>query len=114
MLSLIPEPLRIYALLAMIVLTVIAGGVVYSHIYQRGYDAAVIAHQVELKKMQDANDRALAAAEKVLREDLADLKLQKDKLQNEVAKLDADAAADPDAGSCGIGPRSVQRLNAVR
>lgn len=112
--SLIPEPFRLYAAIGLLALVVAAGAIVYSHIYQRGYDAATVAAQAKLDQMQAANDRAIAAAEKTLREDVAELKLQKDNLENEVAKLDAEGAADPDANECGIGVGSVQRLNAVR
>jgi len=97
------------------VVAVISGGVfVYNRIYDRGYQAAKIEDEALMQRMKEANERAITAAEKALREDLANLKLEKDKLENEVKRLDDQADQDPHADTGGIKRSSVQRLNAIR
>ncbi|OCP21884.1 MULTISPECIES: hypothetical protein [unclassified Ensifer] len=93
----------------------VAGAIfTYHAIYERGWDARGVVAEQEKEAMRQANDRAIAAAEKGLREDIAGLVLEKKRLENENARLDAEADQDSDAGACGLNRNSVQRLNAVR
>lgn len=101
-----------YALGALAVMS--AGYFVYDAIYDRGYQAAVIVKDAEAKANEEANNKAIAASEKTLREDMAVLILEKEKLEDDLARLNAEAAADPDAATGGLKRSGVQRINAVR
>lgn len=93
----------------------VAGAIfTYNAIYERGWDARGVVAEQEKEAMRKANDRAIAAAEKGLREDIAGLILEKKRLESENARLDAEADQDRAAGDGGIKRSSVQRLNAVR
>lgn len=87
---------------------------IYDAIYDRGYQAAVLVKDAEAQSKLDANNKAIANAEKGLREDLALIILEKEKLEDEVARLNREAAQDPGAHDGALGLGSVQRLNAVR
>ncbi|QIG75637.1 hypothetical protein EVC20_066 [Rhizobium phage RHph_Y2_17_1] len=94
---------------------VVAGGIYAYHvIYDRGWDARDVIAEREKEDMRKANAFAVASAEKGLREDVAALIIEKERLENEVARLDAEADADPDAGDVGVKRNGVQRLNAIR
>lgn len=102
-------------IVALIVLaTGYAGYLVYDAVYDRGYAAGVAIMEKEMDAIRAANDRAVVNAEKGLREDVALLILEKEKLEDDVARLNREAAQDPDALSCGLGLGSVQRLNSIR
>lgn len=90
------------------------GYLIYDAIYDRGYQAAVLVKDAEAKAKEDANNKAIANAEKGLREDLALIILEKEKLEDEVARLNREAAQDPGADDGALGLGSVQRLNSVR
>ena len=112
--KLIPPQIKIaaYAVAALAIVSV--GYVVYDAIYDRGYEAAVVFKDAEAAAKQAANDKAIKHAEKTMREDLALIILEKEKLEDEVARLNREAAQDPGAADGGIGTGSVQRLNSVR
>lgn len=112
--SLIPPQFMIVVYVIVAVAVAGAGFWAYGSIYDRGYSAASAAYEKKAADLKEANDKAIASAEKVLREDIAGLKLQKENLENEVKRLDAEASADPDAASCSLKRSSVQRLNAIR
>lgn len=86
----------------------------YNIIYDRGYQAASTHYEQVMNEQKSANDRAIASAEKTMREDVEAIKLDKEKLENENARLNKEALEDPDARSCGIKRGGVQRINAVR
>ncbi|OWZ90488.1 hypothetical protein B9J07_28290 [Sinorhizobium sp. LM21] len=86
----------------------------YNAVYERGYEAMRAVHEKALADQAAANNVVIAAAEKGLREDVALIILEKEKLEDEVARLSREAAQDPGAAECGIGSGSVQRLNSVR
>jgi hypothetical protein len=90
------------------------GYLIYDAIYDRGYQAAVLVKDAEAKAKEDANNKVIANAEKGLREDLALIILEKEKLEDEVARLNREAAQDPGAVDGALGLGSVQRLNSVR
>jgi hypothetical protein len=85
-----------------------------SRAYDRGYQAAVVVKEKEALAQKAANDKAIAASEKGLREDVAAIILEKEKLEDDLARLDAESAEDPDADTGGIKRNGVQRINAVR
>jgi hypothetical protein len=91
-----------------------AGVVVYDKIYDRGYSASSAKHEADEAAMVKANNVAIASAEKGLREDIAALVVEKENLEDENARLDAEADKDPDAHTGGIKRGSVQRVNAIR
>ena len=110
----IPFQLKI-ALVAVAALVLVGLGIkVCTSIYQRGWNDHVVVSEREKAAMKAANDQAIAIAEKELREDIAALVLEKEKLEHEVADLDRQADEDPAAHDGGIGPDSVRRLNAIR
>ncbi|WP_276122581.1 hypothetical protein [Pararhizobium qamdonense] len=107
------SPIRIA--LAAAALLAIAGAAywIYDAIYDRGWDAHVIVSEKEKQAMRKANDQAIASAEKELREDLAVLLLEREKLENDLVRLASEAAQDPDANSGGIKRNGVRRINAI-
>lgn len=112
--KLLPPPIQIAAYLVAALAIVSVGYAIYDAIYDRGYEAAIVIKDAEAAAKQAANERAIEHAAKTMREDLALIILEKEKLEDEVARLNREAAQDPDALSCGISAGSVQRLNAVR
>ena len=91
-----------------------AGLLIYNGIYDRGYEAATAFYVAKELRTKAANDAAITLAERKLKEDIAKLKEEKEALEYENARLDADAAQDPHAGDGALGADSVQRLNSVR
>ncbi|SOC90139.1 hypothetical protein SAMN05216358_0163 [Rhizobium sp. AN5] len=112
--KLIPSQFQIAAYLVAALAVAGVGFWIYDTIYDRGYEAAVIVKDKEAADREAANNKVIAAAEKGLREDLATIILEKEKLEDEVARLNREAAQDPGAADGGIGLGSVQRLNSVR
>ncbi|QNG62658.1 hypothetical protein B1VFA_113 [Rhizobium phage B1VFA] len=103
-----------YLCTGLAVLVVAAGTYAYHVIYDRGWDANEAAWVKKQADQVEANDRAIANATKELREDIAALVVENGKLENDVARLNAEALQDPDAHSGGIKRSSVQRINSVR
>ena len=91
-----------------------AGLFIYNGIYERGYQAARDFYVAKELRTKEANDAAIALSESKLMEDIAKLKVEKEVLENENVRLDAEAAQDPYAGDGALGADSVQRLNTVR
>jgi hypothetical protein len=112
--KLIPPQFMLTAYLIAAVAVAGVGYWIYDTIYDRGWDAHVVISEKEKAAQLAANNQAIAIAEKGLREDIALLLVDKEKLENDVARLDAEAAADPDAHSGGIKRDSVRRINTVR
>jgi hypothetical protein len=99
---------------ALAVAIVGAGIYAYNTIYDRGYSAAAVVYEKQAEDQLKANNFAIASAEKGLREDVAALILDKEKLEDEVARLNSEAGADPSAHAGGIKRSSVQRVNSIR
>lgn len=114
MLNLIPSPIREYLAIGAIAVASFGAYLVYDAIYARGWDAHVILSEKEKVEMRKANEKAIANAEKTLREDIAILASEKEALENAAAELDREAVEDPDADTGGISADSVRRLNAIK
>lgn len=78
------------------------------------YSVAENKYLKEMAAIQAANDKAIASAEKVLREDVAIATLENQRLQDELEKLIQAADADPDADACGMSVDGVRRHNALK
>ncbi|MGV1754814.1 hypothetical protein [Agrobacterium sp. CG674] len=93
----------------------VVGGIwVYNSIYDRGYTAASAHYEQVALDQKAANDLAIEKARELLSGSIRNLILEKEKLEDDVARLNAEAAADPDAAAGGVSAGSVQRLNTVR
>jgi hypothetical protein len=114
MLNFFPPGVKLAFAVGALILIGLALNWTYDRIYDHGYQAAAVVYEQKAIDQKAANDRAITAADKGLREDMAALALDKEKLENDVARLNAEAAKDPDAASGGVKRSSVQRLNAVR
>jgi len=90
-----------------LVLLVVAGGI---GLYRMG----ISAKQQEMDALRAANDRAIAAAEKDLREDLSLVITEKKRLENAYAELVEQAQNDARADACGISGDSVRRLRSLK
>lgn len=112
--ALIPPQFLIGVYVVAGVAIVAAGFWIYDTIYDRGYQAASVIYEQKQAAQKAANDKAIATAEKDMREDMQVLALQKEKLENEIDRLNAEAAADPDAANGGIKRGGVQRINSIR
>lgn len=113
--SFITKDTVIVALYLICALAVTSIGVwTYNKIYDRGYSDAVVIAEKEKTALKAANDQAIFAAEKKLRDSVTTLTMEKEKLEDDIARLNHEAAEDPDAGAGGIKRSSVQRLNSVR
>ncbi len=110
----IPASVKVAFALGSAILIGLAASWTYNTIYDRGYAAASSKYEAEKKAMVKANQAAIASAEKGLREDLASLSAEKEKLNDENARLDVESAKDPDAHNGGIKRSGVQRVNAIR
>ncbi len=114
MIDFVPASVKLAIGIGICILIGLGGSWVYNKIYDRGYEAASIKFKAEEAKMIKANQAAIASAEKDLREDIAKLSIDKEKLENESARLDVEADQDRAAHSCGIKRSGVRRLNAIR
>ncbi|NTH50469.1 hypothetical protein G6L09_05705 [Agrobacterium rhizogenes] len=112
--NLIPTSVKVAIAIGVAIVISLAASWTYYKIYDRGYSAASSKYEAAEAKMVQANQAAIASAEKGLREDLATIAADKEKLDNENAINDSKANEDPDAHSGGIKRSGVQRLNAVR
>ncbi len=86
----------------------------YNSIYDRGYQAASTVYERKALDQKAANDLAIQQAEDKLRGSIRMLIQEKEKLEDDYARLSSEAAQDPDAANGGIGVGSVQRINSVR
>lgn len=116
--KLVPVQAKIGIWIALVSLLLIAGAVVYNEIYSRGYDAATAVAEKEKAKQKRANEEAISASSKVLRQQLDTLAFSNTQVENHVSELDTqadkEAAANPVADADGLSANSVRRLNAVR
>lgn len=96
-------------------LAAVAGGIwTYNTIYDRGYQAASVHFELQALDQEAANKLAIRKAEDMLRGDIAKLIQEKKDLEDEVARLNQEAAQDPGADDGALGAGSVQRLNSIR
>ena len=110
----IPTSVKVAIALGCAIIIGLAASWAYNKIYDRGYAAASLKYEADEAKMVKANQAAIASAEKGLREDLATLAVDNQKLEDERAKLDVQADQDAGARTGGIKRSGVQRLNAER
>ena len=85
----------------------------YDAVYERGYEAAKTVAEAQMKIVQQRNDEAIAETRKVMTNSVNYYVTEKEKLNDELARLKEEAAADPDRDKCGLGANSVRRLNAI-
>ena len=83
-------------------------------IYRDGYEDATAAIEHQLDLQEAANREAMRLAGNEYLKSVDRLVLEKELLNEELAALSLEAAADPDADQCGIGAGSVLRLNSIR
>lgn len=113
--SFLSKDTAIIALYVVIALAMTSVGVwTYNKIYDRGYSAAEVVAEKKKAALKAANELAISVAEQKLRESVTTLIMEKEKLEDDIARLNHEAAEDPDAGAGGIKRSSVQRLNSVR
>lgn len=93
---------------------VAAGVWAYTSIYDRGYQAASVVYELKAASQKAANDRAIEKANAVLNTQVSNLIIEKERLEDEVSRLNIEASQDPDGSSGGLKRGSVQRLNAFR
>lgn len=86
----------------------------YNSIYDRGYESAAAVYEQQALDLKAANDLAIEKAKEVLNAEIITLNLEKERLEDDVSRLNAEAAQDPDGATGGIKRGGVQRLNAVR
>jgi hypothetical protein len=108
--------------LSVIQLIVIAGGAAAVGIwfwnvkrvaYNNGYNAAVLECNARVQKETDRITKAQGDALVKAMEQLTEILKEKDQLNVELDKLKEEAAADPDAGQCGLSVGGVRRTNRV-
>lgn len=87
---------------------------VYDAIYDRGYRAAAAVYEQKILDQKAANDWAIEMADVLLRSQVSKLTIEKERLKDEVLRLNAEASQDPDGASGGLKRSSVRRLNAIR
>jgi hypothetical protein len=114
MLDFFPAGVKLAFAVGALILIGLGANWVYNHIYDRGYAAASTKYEAEEAAMARANQVAITNAEKGLREDIAALSAENQKLEDERVQLDVQADQDPAAHSGGIKRSGVQRLNAER
>jgi hypothetical protein len=112
--KIIPSEIRLTVYLVATLAITGAGFVAYDAIYSRGYDAASVVYQKEALDREAANNLGIKQAEASLRGSIETLILEKEKLEDEIARLNREAAQDPGADDGALGLGSVQRLNSVR
>ena len=112
--KLIPPQFQIAAYVIAALAITGAGYMVYDAIYDRGYDAASKVFEQKALDQKAANELAIKKAEDVLRGEIANLLKEKERLEDDVARLNQEAAQDPGASDDALGLGSVQRLNSVR
>lgn len=83
-------------------------------IYVMGFNARGVIAEQEKAEMLAANNRAIAASEKTMREDLAEITQERKRLENANAEQDQAALAAPGADSKCLPADSVRRLDSVR
>lgn len=112
--KIIPTEIRLAAYLVAALAVTGVGFVVYDAVYDRGYDAASAVYQKEALDREAANNLAINQAQEALRGSIETLILEKEKLEDDIARLNREAAQDPGADDGALGLGSVQRLNSVR
>lgn len=112
--SLVPAQFRLVAYVVAALAIAGAAYWTYDTIWDRGWAAHVVVAEKEKEAMRLANEQAIAAAEKGLREDVAALLQEKEKLVHDLTVLSQEAAQDPDAHTGGVKRNGVRRINAIR
>jgi hypothetical protein len=97
----------------------------YSHVYNAGYDSAVIIKNAEIAELkaaavtardaeierQDARNSEAKAREAIR---IAEMQAETESLEDKIKELQREASQDPDAGRAVLGAPSVQRINKIR
>lgn len=111
----------VYAVIAAVVLL----WVVHTHVYNSGYDDAVLVKDAEIAELKRAatearnaeverQDAANNAAKLREAQRIAEMQAENELLQSQIEELGREADQDPNAGRVVLGAPSVQRINKIR
>lgn len=112
--DLLPPPVRVGLIIGSIILIGAAAHHAYNAIYQRGFVAAEQIAEREKAALRRANELAIAAAETRLSRELVKIRNEKERLEDAIDRIEAEADADVDATRLGISAGSVRRIEAIR
>lgn len=98
---------------------------VHTHVYNSGYDDAVLVKDAEIAELKRAatearnaeverQDAANNAAKLREAQRIAEMQAENELLQSQIEELGREADQDPDAGRVVLGAPSVQRINKIR
>lgn len=110
----IPTPAKAWLALGIVVAVTAAAAYIHVRAYNNGWDAHVVVAEAEKLKMRLANEEAIQAAKNKLLIELGSVRVEKERLENEIQKLNAEGDADPAAHTGGLSADSVRRVQAVR
>lgn len=114
LINLIPTPARVIIFVAVLLLLGLGALHLHNRIYDNGFQAAIVIAERERQAMAEANRRAIAAAESRLKGELTKIKIEKERLEDAIDRIEVEADADVDATRLGISAGSVRRIEAVR
>lgn len=98
---------------------------VHTHVYNSGYDDAVLVKDAEIAELKRAateariteverQDAANNAAKLREAQRIAEMQAENELLQSQIEELGREADQDPNAGRVVLGAPSVQRINKIR
>jgi 3-methyladenine DNA glycosylase Mpg len=111
----------IYAVIAAVLLL----WAVHTHVYNSGFDDAVLVKDAEIAELKRAatearnaeverQDAANNAAKVREAQRIAEMQAENELLQSQIEELGREADQDPNAGRVVLGAPSVQRINKIR
>jgi len=110
----IPTPVKVGFCSVAAVAVIAAGWTIYNSIYESGWQDAAFHYEQKMKEQREANERAIAEAKLRLNTEITRIRQEKERLEDALERIEAEADTDPRANSLGISADSVRRLRAIR